>query len=254
MQLTSLAFLPNGNALVATLPGDIWLVKGIDQNLKNVTWQRYATGFNQPIGIHVDEDGVFVLDRGQIYLLHDRNGDEEVDHYEKYANDFGSYDRSHTHTFGLHRTADKAFHFIQRTDIFRTERDRTTQKIASGVRNCMGVGGTDDYFWAAPQEGTWTPTSAILEVVRGEEYGLAGKNISAPLCFIPRGVDNSTGGMLEITSDKWGPFMGSHIGLSYGSGTHYLILRDASSIRPQGAVVPLEGNFLAGMANSHAKT
>ena len=247
MQLTSLAFLPNGNALVATLPGDIWLVKGIDQDLKNVTWQRYATGFNQPIGIHVDEDGVFVLDRGQIYLLHDRNGDEEVDHYEKYANDFGSYDRSHTHTFGLHRTADKAFHFIQRTDIFRTDRDRTTQKIASGVRNCMGVGGTDDYFWAAPQEGTWTPTSAILEVVRGEEYGLAGKNISAPLCFIPRGVDNSTGGMLEITSDKWGPFMGSHIGLSYGSGTHYLILRDATSIRPQGAVVPLEGNFLAGV-------
>lgn len=247
MQLTSLAFLPNGNALVATLPGDIWLVKGIDQNLKNVTWQRYATGFNQPIGIHVDEDGVFVLDRGQIYLLHDRNGDEEVDHYEKYANDFGSYDRSHTHTFGLHRTADKAFHFIQRTDIFRTDRDRTTQKIASGVRNCMGVGGTDDYFWAAPQEGTWTPTSAILEVVRGEEYGLAGKNISAPLCFIPRGVDNSTGGMLEITSDKWGPFNGSHVGLSYGSGTHYLILRDATSIRPQGAVVPLEGNFLAGV-------
>ena len=247
MQLTSLAFLPNGNALVATLPGDIWLVKGIDQNLKNVTWQRYATGFNQPIGIHVDEDGVFVLDRGQIYLLHDRNGDEEVDHYEKYANDFGSYDRSHTHTFGLHRTADKAFHFIQRTDIFRTDRDRTTQKIASGVRNCMGVGGTDDYFWAAPQEGTWTPTSAILEVVRGEEYGLAGKNISAPLCFIPRGVDNSTGGMLEVTSDKWGPFMGSHVGLSYGSGTHYLILRDATSIRPQGAVVPLEGNFLAGV-------
>ena len=247
MQLTSLAFLPNGNALVATLPGDIWLVKGIDQDLKNVTWQRYATGFNQPIGIHVDEDGVFVLDRGQIYLLHDRNGDEEVDHYEKYANDFGSYDRSHTHTFGLHRTADKAFHFIQRTDIFRTDRDRTTQKIASGVRNCMGVGGTDDYFWAAPQEGTWTPTSAILEVVRGEEYGLAGKNISAPLCFIPRGVDNSTGGMVEINSDKWGPFMGSHIGLSYGSGTHYLILRDATSIRPQGAVVPLEGNFLAGV-------
>ena len=29
MQLTSMAFLPNGNALVATLPGDIWLVKGL---------------------------------------------------------------------------------------------------------------------------------------------------------------------------------------------------------------------------------
>ena len=37
----------------------------------------------------------------QISVLHDTNGDEEVDHYEKYANDFGGFDRSHTHTFGL---------------------------------------------------------------------------------------------------------------------------------------------------------
>jgi len=247
MQLTSMAFLPNGNALVSTLPGDIWLIKGISDDLKNITWQRYATGFNQPIGIHVDEDGIFVLDRGQIYLLHDLNGDEEIDYYEKYANDFGSYDRSHTHTFGLHRTKDKSFHFIQRTSVYRTGPDKVTRKVATGVRNCMAVGGTDDYFLAGPQEGTWTPTSAIIEVKDGEEYGLGGKGISPPLCFVPRGIDNSTGGMREITSHKWGPFKGSHVGLSYGSASHYLILRDTTSSRPQGAVVPMEGNFLAGV-------
>ena len=81
----------------------------------------------------------------------------------------------------------------------------------------MAVGGSDDYFWAGPQEGTWTPTSAIIEVKDGEEYGLGGKGISPPLCYVPRGIDNSTGGMKEITSDKWGPFKGSHVGLSYGS-------------------------------------
>ena len=53
--------------------------------------------------------------------------------------------------------------------------------------------------------------------------------------------------MKEITSEKWGPFQGSHVGLSYGSGTHYLILRDATGSRPQGAVVPPRGNFLAGV-------
>ena len=131
MQLTSMAFLPNGNALVATLPGDIWLVKGISKDLKNITWQRFATGFNQPIGIHIDEDGIFVLDRCQISILHDINGDDEVDHYEKYANDFGGFDRSHTHTFGLHRTRDKSFHFIQWTSIFRTGPDKVTKKIAT---------------------------------------------------------------------------------------------------------------------------
>ena len=249
MQLTSMAFLPNGNALVASLPGDIWLVKGIGNDLSKVTWQRYATGFNQPIGIHVDEEGVFVLDRCQISILHDSNQDEEVDYYEKYANDFGGFNRSHTHTFGLHRTGDGAFHFVQLTDLFRTGTNRKTEKVAYGVRNCMGIGGTKDYFWVAPQEGTWTPASAIIEVNKGEHYGSSAEktNIAPPLCYVPRGIDNSTGGMVEITSEKWGPFKGSHVGLSYGANAHYLILRDGSGKRPQGAIVPLEGEFLSGV-------
>ena len=251
MQLSGLAFLPNGDALVCTLLGDVWKVSGIDGNLKNVTWRRFATGLNQPIGIHIDDDGIFVLDRGQIYRLHDSNGDGEADFYENYAHDFGGYDRSHTHTFGLHRTADGSFHFTQRESILRTGPDRKTILQGWGVRNCMGIGGAEDYFWVAPQEGTWTPTSAIIEVNDGEFYGLptkAGKSgsIAAPLCFIPRGVDNSTGGMIQITSDKWGPFKGSHVGISYGSGIHYLILRDDTASRPQGAVVPLEGEFISG--------
>ena len=109
-------------------PGIFGWSKEFQMILTNITWQRYATGFNQPIGIHVDEDGIFVLDRLQISVLHDTNGDEEVDHYEKYANDFGGFDRSHTHTFGLHRTKDKSFHFIQWTSVFRTGPDRVTRK------------------------------------------------------------------------------------------------------------------------------
>ncbi|MDQ8192280.1 plastocyanin/azurin family copper-binding protein [Roseibacillus persicicus] len=251
MQLTSIGFLPNGEALIATLPGDIWKVSGLDKDLEKVTWSRFATGFNQPIGIHIDDDGIFVLDRGQIYRLHDENQDGEVDFYENYANDFGGYQNSHSHTFGLHRTADGSFHFTQRESILRTGPDRKTVVQGSGVRNCMGIGGSDDYFWVAPQEGTWTPASSIIEVRDKEFYGLpsrtdATSKISPPLCYIPRGIENSTGGMVEITSDKWGPYQGAHLGLSYGSGLHYLILRDPTGSRPQGAVVPLEGEFLAG--------
>lgn len=251
MQLTGIAFLETGEALVSTLVGDIWKVSGLNGDLGKVTWTRYATGFNQPVGIHIDEDGIFVLDRGQIYRLHDENKDGEVDFYENYAHDFGGYNRSHTHTFGLHRTADGAFHFTQRESILRTGPDRKTTLQAGGVRNCMGIGGSKDYFWVAPQEGTWTPASAIIEVNKGEFYGLPsssvrGGAIAPPLCYIPRGIDNSTGGMVEVTSKKWGPFQGNHVGISYGSSTHYLVLRDDTSTRPQGAVVPMEGEFLSG--------
>ena len=250
MQLTGIAFDESGVAYVTTLAGEVWKVSGLNDSLEAVTWKRFATGLNQPIGVHIDKDGIFVLDRGQIYRLHDSNKDGEADRYENYANDFGGFDRSHSHTFGLHRTADGAFHFTQRESIMRTSPEGESTEVAFGVRNCMGIGGSQDYHWVAPQEGDWTPASAIIEVHKGEFYGHPAEgragNIASPLCFIPRGVDNSVGGMVEITSDKWGPFKGSHIGLSYGSGLHYLILRDDSAARPQGATVPLEGEFLSG--------
>lgn len=251
MQLTGIAFNPDGSALVCTLAGDLWKVTGIDESLQSVTWKRYATGFNQPIGINIDKDGTFVLDRGQITRLHDFNGDDEADFYENYANDFGGYDRSHSHTFGLHRTADGSFTFVQREDILRTGPDRKTRQLAWGVRNCMGVGGSAELALVAPQEGTWTPASMIIEVNDGEFYGLpkAGDqntNIATPLCYIPRGLDNSTGGIVQVKGDRWGPLADRFIGISYGSGSHYLILRDATGPRPQGATVPLEGDFLAG--------
>jgi len=251
MQLTGIAFEQDGSALVSTLAGDVWKVTGIDASLQNVTWKRFATGFNQPIGIHIDADGIFILDRGQITRLHDYNGDDEADFYENYANDFGGYDRSHSHTFGLHRTADGSFTFVQREDILRTGPDRKTRQLAWGVRNCMGVGGSGELAFVAPQEGTWTPASMIIEVNEGEFYGLPKRgdknpNIATPLCYIPRGLDNSTGGIVQVEGGRWGPLEGQFIGISYGSGSHYLILRDASGPRPQGATVPLEGDFLAG--------
>ena len=260
MQLTGIDFLPDGDAIVSVLCGDVWKVSGLDESLGQVTWKRFATGLNQPIGVHIDSDGIFILCRDQITRLHDLNHDNEADFYECYANDFGGYDRSHTHVYGLHRASDGSFSFVRREQLVRTSPDpeRKTTEIAYGVRNCMAVGGAPDGpFLVAPNEGTWTPASAILEVSPGAFFGLPGQRndddrfspaaIMAPLCFVPRGVDNSTGGMVYIDSEKWGPLSGHFIGLSYGYGQHYLILRDTEGSLPQGGIVPLEGEFAAGV-------
>ncbi len=253
MQLTSIGFLPDGTALLATLAGELWQVTGIDDSLKEVQWRRVASGLHQPIGMHIDEDGIFVLERGQITRLHDLNDDGEFDFYENWANDFDSHDKSHTHSFGLVRDDNGAFYFVNWKDILRTGPDRTTQYYAFGVRNCMGFGtGAGGAVLAGPQEGTYTPTSMVIDVHEGEYYGHPGDNpgavISPPLCFVPRGIDNSTGGFLATTSERWGPLGEGHtLGFSYGYATHYLILRDDTTKRNQGAIVPLEGDFLSGI-------
>ena len=252
LQLTSVAFQADGTALVATLAGEIWHVSGLDDDLKEITWKRFATGLHQPIGMHIDEDGIFVLERGQLTRLHDLNDDGEADYYENYANDFDARPRSHTHSFGLHRDDKGAFYFVNWKDILRTNPKGKTHYYAYGVRNCMGVGGgRDGAFLVGPQEGTYTPASMVIDVHEGEFYGHPGDSpatkIAPPLCFIPRGIDNSTGGFLFADSERWGPLSGNTIGLSFGYSTHYLVLRDDSTSRHQGAIVPLEGDFLSGV-------
>jgi len=236
---------------VSTLVGEIWSVKPSANNPKKYIWKRFASGLHLPFGMHYDKDGLFCLDRGQIYRFHDFNKDGEADYYESFACDFTDGGKSHTHTFGLHRQDNGSFYFVQKEQIMRTSPDGVTSEIGWGIRNGMAIGGAGDFFWIGPQEGNWTPASTIIEVEKGNHYGLpkpgATKPISNPMCFIPRAVENSTGGFVEITSDQWGPFKGSHVGLSFGSNTQYLILRDDQGPKPQGATVPLAGEFLSGV-------
>jgi azurin len=193
MQMSGIGFLPDGTALASTLSGDVWKISGIDDSLENITWKRYATGFNQPLGIHIDEDGVFVLDRGQITRLHDLNGDDEADFYEIYANDFGGYNRSHSHTFGLTRTADGAFTFVQREEILRTSPERKTSRLAWGVRNCMGVGGSDGWGDYAARDGCLHRvryTGKALRKPTGFQVHENGLHIDFPIALDPAAASN----------------------------------------------------------------
>ncbi len=252
MQLTSVGFLDDGTALVATLAGELWTVSGLTDSLERVRWKRFAAGLHQPIGIHIDSDGIFVMERGQITRVNDLNGDGEADFFESYANNIPGRDKSHTHSFGLVRSADGSFYFANWKDIYRTDPNGATDYFAYGVRNCMGVGtGANGSILFGPQEGTFTPASMVIEVQANEFYGHEGDRpsdtIAPPLCFVPRGIDNSTGGFLHANDDRWGPINDHTIGLSYGYSTHYLVLRDDATERSQGAVVPLDGDFQSGV-------
>ncbi|MCA9139555.1 MAG: hypothetical protein KDB00_22430, partial [Planctomycetales bacterium] len=66
------------------------------------------------------------------------------------------------------------------------------------------------------------------------------------LVYLPRGLDNSSGGQVTVTSESWGPLQGQTIHLSFGTGSHFLVLRDQVNGQVQGAVVPLPGEFLSG--------
>jgi azurin len=89
-----------------------------------------------------------------------------------------------------------------------------------------------------------TATSAPFFGFRGPQNG---QPPQLPLVYLPRGVDNSAGGQQTVTSDRWGPLKGQLLHFSFGTGSHFLTLRDEVDGQVQGAIVPLPGEFLSGV-------
>jgi azurin len=128
---------------------------------------------------------------------------------------------------------------------------RSVEVVSTGFRNPDGLGLAPDGTITIPSsEGDSVPASMICEVRAGGHYGYPGprngRPPDLPLVYLPRGVDNSSAAQVTVPDDRFGPLRGQMIHFSYGAGTHFLILREKVEGQPQGAVVPLPGDFLSG--------
>ncbi|MEC9091076.1 MAG: DUF6797 domain-containing protein, partial [Planctomycetota bacterium] len=199
-------WLDNGDMVVATVHGEVWLAKNVNSDLRKITWKRYATGLYQPLGIRVVNNRPHVLCRDQIVRLHDRDQNDEADYYECFHADVTTSTGVHDYVCCLETDAQGNFYYIHANDgVVRVSPDGQTKTIiATGFRNPNGMGvRADGLVTAAPQEGEWTPASGVCEVIEGKHYGYRGPKpktgdsplgYEKPLVFLPRLVDNSSGG------------------------------------------------------------
>jgi azurin len=124
--------------------------------------------------------------------------------------------------------------------------------LATGLRNADGLGLSppDGVLTVPNSEGEWTPASMVCEVRIGGHYGSggprAGQAPDVPLVYLPRGLDNSSGAQVTVPDDRWGPLKGQMVHLSFGAGSYFLLLREQVDGQPQGAVVPMPGEFVSG--------
>jgi putative heme-binding domain-containing protein len=253
-------FFANGDAAICTIQGDVWRVSGLDAGLTRVRWRRMAAGLNQALGLVVHDDIVHVLCGDQLTRLDDTNGDGEADFYACVTNRF---EPSGGHNFkcGLERDASGSFFTASHQGLLRLRPDAAAPDgmsldvLAVGFRNPDGLGLLPDGSLTVPvSEGEFTPASGVCEVRQrpGEPPASPPPNFrgtppALPLVYLPRGLDHSSGGQAFVSSDRWGPLGGQLVHFSFGSCTHFLVLRDEVAGRPQGAVVPLPGDFRSGV-------
>lgn len=265
--------VPTYDAAICTLHGDVWLVNGIDSKLEKLIWKRFATGLFQPLGLRIVKNQIYVVGRDQITRLHDLNGDGEADWYENFNNDAHVSANGHEYVTCLETDRDGWFYFVKGNCDGKHDHDgcllrvspdgAKLEVIATGFRNANGIGigpvgrGGQEILTVAPQEGEWTPGSAIFEAVRGGFHGYAPSahrspaptEFAQPLCWIPRLQDNSCGGQVWVPPGQWGPLGGQMLHLSYGTSRIFLIPRESvvGTMTVQGATVPLPLSFESGV-------
>ncbi|MCA9434017.1 MAG: hypothetical protein KC940_26075, partial [Candidatus Omnitrophica bacterium] len=266
MYTSGLDFLPGGDLAICTVHGDVWLVKGIDEDLDKVTWKRFATGLFQPLGLKVRDGDLFVLGRDRITRLHDLNGDDEADFYESFNADIEIAGGGHSYATCLETDPKGNFYFCKGADSPHTSHDGCVLKVsadgneltvlATGFRFPNGLYALDeDLVSIADQEGNWVPASRIDFAGPGFFSGYMDTNhretapekYGEPMCWLPQDIDNSCGGQAMGTGSEWGPLSNKLIHLSYGHCMMMYCLSEKVGDQWQGGAVRLPLQFLSGV-------
>ena len=259
-------------AAICSVSGDVWLVSGIDEKLDKLKWKRFATGLFQPLGLKIVDEKVYVLGRDQITRLHDLNGDGEADFYENFNNDVAI--SSHYHEFCLGLETDRAgnFYFNKGGNLggakhqhhgvlARVSKDGSKlDVVATGYRAPNGLSvGPNDELTSSDNEGNWVPSSRVNLMRPGGFYGhvhtahtsVPPTDYDKPLLWLPHQMDNSSGGQVWVTSDKWGPFKGDLLHMSYGSCSLFKVMQEVVGGQPQAGAFRFPLNFESGIMRGH---
>lgn len=252
MYTSGLDFDSQGVMYVCTAHGDVWQVRGVDEDLQEVVWQRFATGLYQPLGLRVVKDEVYVLGRDQITQLVDENQDGEADRYVNFNDDLQLLGQAHAYAMNLETDREGNFYFTKSGSadrphggtLLKVSADGSKlEVVATGFRHPNGAGvGRNNVITAADNEGNWIPSTRIDEIHPGKFCGHMPTHHRAaeptsydpPLCWLPRVLDNSAGGQVWVDSDRWGPLQGQLLHTSFGHCTVNVILRDVVEGLPQG--------------------
>jgi len=258
-------FMTDGSALLCTMQGDVWQVSGLDSGVDKpgiARWKRFASGLHHALGLVVAPDGVYVQCRDQLTRLKDLNGDGEADFYECFCNAFATSPGGHDYICGLQRDQNGFFYTASsKQGLVRMSPDgRSVAVTATGFRNPDGLALLPDGSLTVPcSEGDWTPASMICQVPAPHRrksdppphYGFGGPrgNLAPelPLVYLPRAMDNSSGGQTVVPSKTWGPLQEQLLHFSFGMGSWFMVLRDEVDGQVQGAVQPMTGDFLSGV-------
>ncbi len=262
-------FIDEDSAALSSWNGDVWVVKGLKGDWKELKWQRIAAGLFEPLGLKVVKGEIYVNGRDQITKLIDLNKDGEIDHFKVFNRDV--YISQNFHEFAFDLQTDKAgnFYFSKGGPVRGGGRNfeqilphhgivakispdgKKFEVIATGLRAPGGLSvGPEGQITTGENEGTWQPCCKINYMNAKDAPAFFGTEpmrqtltdapYTEPLVYLPMDVDNSGGSQVWVPDfAKFGLKTGELIHLSYGKSSLYRVLPVLQNGKMQGGVVKL---------------
>lgn len=257
MRLSSLDFFDDGRLAVATMPGDVWIVSWEGDDISELSWQRFATGLYEPLGLKVVDGEIYIRGRDRLTRLHDLNDDGEADYYENFHSQGPIGPGYHAFVFDLNTDDEGNFYYVisgrkcpSIGEVIKLSPDgKTRETIATHFRhpNGMGYGGPHGWLTIADNPGGKFPSGASI-VRPGRSYGEEGGPRTEPFLYLlPPKVDTSSGSQCWADPKRWGPLSGTLVHTSYSTSSITYVIPHDSKPYPSGYAVHMPFGFKAGV-------
>jgi len=265
VRLADIAFFRDGRAAAVTFDGDVWLVNGLANRSGKVTWQRFASGFHEPLSLCIRENDVFVFDRNGIWKTMDTDGNGEADRYELFSNAFTQTAETREFANGMKLAPDGSFIIAKggqesstlgklNGTVLRVSPDgKTFSVLGWGLRQpFIGVHPTTRLITASDQQGHYVPATPLHIIRDHQYYGFLAPfqpkeqypaPIADPLVWIPHPVNASGAGQVWLAGARMGPLNDALIHIGYSRSEIFLVRLNSRGNRLQAAVASVAQNL-----------
>ncbi len=273
-----LDFLSDGRLVVASWDphGGVYLVEGLEAAGQGgpLRARRIAAGLAEPLGLHVVDDEIYVLQKPELTKLIDRDGDDVIDAYRTVSQAWTATPNFHEFAFGLaYRDGD--FYATLATAILpggasapnqakdrgrvvRIPRDGGPVSFpAHGLRTPNGIGfGPRGLLYVTDNQGDWLPSSKLLALAPDGPNRFFGSRsvggdavaqlpVTPPVVWLPQGeIGNSPSEPVPIDIGPWaGQLLVADV--THG-GLKRVFVEEVAGVL-QGAVFRFSQGFEAGL-------
>ncbi len=101
LEVSGIAMLPDGRLMVCTRRGEIWTIENpLSEKPEEVRYRLFTEGLQEPLGLLVQGEWIYTVQRGELSRMRDVDGDGELDLLETVCDSWRVGGNYHEYSYG----------------------------------------------------------------------------------------------------------------------------------------------------------